>query len=158
MLKFEYISSVWKKNRKDKVTIESRIQIWYTVLKPVNWSENCTTKNYKQFFFVIRRKTTNNSKTKGGNEGREREIYAIRTQAPPASLIFFSASCEKYLAFTIMGVFGTSPLPNTCKRRIINEQLNFLKMPHGRDSRHLRPHPTLSTYSTFLFSLPTFYS
>jgi hypothetical protein len=43
------------------------------------------------------------------------DIYAVRRQAPPASLIFFSASFEKNFAFTMSGTEGRSPLPRTLK-------------------------------------------
>lgn len=42
--------------------------------------------------------------------------YAVRTQAPPTSLIFFSASLLKNLAFTTTGCSGSWPLPSTFDR------------------------------------------
>jgi hypothetical protein len=39
--------------------------------------------------------------------------YAVRTHAPPAAFIFFSADFEKNLAFTIIGCGGRIPFPNT---------------------------------------------
>merc|ERR1719326_2418633 len=44
-----------------------------------------------------------------------RHTYAVSTHAPPAALIFFSASLVKYRAFTITGIAGSSPLPSTLK-------------------------------------------
>ncbi len=41
--------------------------------------------------------------------------YAISSHAPPASLIFFSASFENSLALTITGTEGNAPFPNTLK-------------------------------------------
>lgn len=41
--------------------------------------------------------------------------HATRTQAPPASLILFSASLENNLALTIRGTLGTFPFPSTLK-------------------------------------------
>ncbi len=40
---------------------------------------------------------------------------AVSTQAPPASLILFSASLEKTLALTMNGTLGRAPLPSTLK-------------------------------------------
>ena len=40
-------------------------------------------------------------------------IYATKTQTPPTLFIFSSAKREKYLAFTITGCFGNTPLPKT---------------------------------------------
>ena len=40
---------------------------------------------------------------------------AVRMQAPPTSLILFSAVFENSLAFTITGTLGRAPLPNTLK-------------------------------------------
>ena len=42
-------------------------------------------------------------------------IHALNTQAPPASLIFFSANFENNFAFTITGTLGNYPFPNTLK-------------------------------------------
>lgn len=42
-------------------------------------------------------------------------IYAVRMQAPPIALILSSADFEKSFAFTMMGIFGSSPLPSTLK-------------------------------------------
>jgi len=39
--------------------------------------------------------------------------YATKTQTPPTLLIFSSADLEKYLAFTITGCLGKTPLPRT---------------------------------------------
>jgi hypothetical protein len=39
-------------------------------------------------------------------------IYALKTQAPPTALIFFSAFSEKYLALTMIGCLGRCPLPS----------------------------------------------
>merc|ERR1719198_37496 len=44
-----------------------------------------------------------------------RHRQAVRTQAPPAALIFFSASFVKYRAFTITGMVGSCPFPRTLK-------------------------------------------
>ncbi len=41
--------------------------------------------------------------------------YATNMHAPPAFLIFSSAVCEKYLAFTIIGFGGIDPFPKTLK-------------------------------------------
>jgi hypothetical protein len=41
--------------------------------------------------------------------------YAVSSTAPPAALIFFSASLLKYLALTMMGMSGRMPLPRTLK-------------------------------------------
>lgn len=43
-------------------------------------------------------------------------VQATRTQAPPASLILFSAVLEKSLALTITGTWGRVPLPRTLKK------------------------------------------
>jgi hypothetical protein len=46
---------------------------------------------------------------------KEPALYAVKMQAPPASLIFFSASFEKNLALTAMGCLGSLPLPRHLK-------------------------------------------
>jgi len=53
--------------------------------------------------------------------------HATRTQAPPASLILFSAVLEKSLALTITGIFGRTPLPRTLKYPWINTMLKKLR-------------------------------
>ena len=40
---------------------------------------------------------------------------AVSTQAPPASLILFSAVLEKTLALTMTGILGRDPFPSTLK-------------------------------------------
>ena len=45
----------------------------------------------------------------------EESAHAVRTQAPPASLILFSAILENTLAFTMTGILGRIPLPSTLK-------------------------------------------
>ncbi len=41
------------------------------------------------------------------------QTYATKTQAPPTALIFSSADLEKYLALTMTGCFGKTPLPKS---------------------------------------------
>ena len=43
-------------------------------------------------------------------------FYAVSMQAPPIALILSSADFENSLAFTIIGIFGSSPFPSTLKK------------------------------------------
>ena len=45
----------------------------------------------------------------------EIDVQAMSTQAPPTSLILFSAALLNNLAFTTTGVAGRDPLPRTLK-------------------------------------------
>lgn len=46
---------------------------------------------------------------------KQQPLHAVKMQAPPASLIFFSAVSEKNLALTAIGCFGSLPLPRHLK-------------------------------------------
>lgn len=47
------------------------------------------------------------------HHSRHKMLYALKMQAPPASLILFSAFCEKYFAFTMIGILGKCPWPRS---------------------------------------------